>query len=161
VRHTPVGDVPIIVDISARFLFPSKTEAAKVATWMRRRHDARVKMTPAGFHRSLRWRLDARIPQTRFDLERLRLLANGLAEEAEAGHGVLVDWEAVRPGLETIPSRIRRRIRRRATVIVGADVAVAAAGVTLKAFTVLTAAAVAVVVEAALWLALGRLTPRR
>jgi hypothetical protein len=151
--------VPIIVDISARFLFPSKGEAAKVATWIRRRHDGRVKMAHAGDHRSLEWRLDARIPQTRFDLERLRLLANGLEEEAEVGHGVLVSWEAVRPGRDTIPSRIRR-VRRGAAVILSADVAVAAAGVTLQAFTVVAAAAVAVVVEAVLWLTLGRLTAR-
>ena len=45
-------------------------------------------------------------------------------------------------------------------MIVSADVAVAAAGVTLQAFTVVAAAAVAVVVEAVLWLTLGRLTTR-
>jgi hypothetical protein len=151
---------PVILDVAARFCFPSKSQADTAAAWIRIRYDGSARLWRAT--RSGEWFVDGRIPRTRFDLERIRLLGAELADLAEAHGGVLIEWQAVRPQ-RGVRSRlhIRRRIRRRTVMIVGVDVAVAAIGLVIPAFGLVVAAIVAGVIEGAVWILVGRVGTRR
>jgi hypothetical protein len=100
-----VADAPVIIEIAARFRLPTRHAALRVAERIARDHDAHVRVSRTRLlHPHSGWSVFVRLPQTRFGLERIRLVTNGFAELAEECGGEMV-WQATRP-------RRRGRARR-------------------------------------------------
>jgi hypothetical protein len=142
----------IDVELEAAFTFADTGGARRAVRRLRRRYRASAAISRG---ESGEWEVLARLPAMRFELERVRLLAQDLDELAGCHGGELVTWEAVRPraNVPTMATRVAGWLRRRWAPIVGADVVAGVVG-GLLAETIVVASAVAVaMVEGGVWLA--------
>jgi hypothetical protein len=95
--NAAVDAPPVIIEIAARFLLPTRQAAEGVARRIARDHDAHVTVSRTKrLHPHAGWSVFVRLPQNRLGLERIRLVTDGFADLAEEHGGEMV-WEATRP----------------------------------------------------------------
>jgi hypothetical protein len=142
----------VIVEVEAAFTFASAGGARRAVRMLRRGFRASVGIR-RGESGAKEWEVVARLPAMRFELERVRTLAQDLDELADRLGGELVTWEAVRPHPveRARAGRAMEWLSRRWLPIASVDVIIGVIGALLAETVVVASAVTIAMVQGGVW----------